>query len=84
MGSCSNGIETKIHFFLHCANFNTQRQTLNDKIITIDANNLTQNKGSIANVLLFGRANSKNSFNKAMLNAVASEKKIFFNFCFVS
>ena len=26
MCSCSSGIETTIHFFLHCANFNTQRQ----------------------------------------------------------
>ena len=36
--SCSSGIETTIHFFLHCANFNIQRQTLFDKIAAIDAN----------------------------------------------
>ena len=44
MCSCSNGIETTIHFFLHCANFNIQRQTLFDKIATIDANILTENE----------------------------------------
>ena len=69
MCSCSSGIETTIHFFLHCANFNTQRQTLFDKIATIDANILTENEGSIVNTLLFGKPNSENSFNKAMLNA---------------
>ena len=69
MCSCSSGIETTIHFFLHCANFNIQRQTLFDKIATIDANILTENEDSIVNTLLFGKPNYENSFNKAMLNA---------------
>ena len=69
MCNCSSGIETTIHFFLHCANFNIQRQTLIDKIATIDVNILTKNEDSIANTLLFGKPNSENSFNKAMLNA---------------
>ena len=47
MCSCSSGIETTIHFFLHCANFDIQRQTLFDKIATTDANILTKNKDSI-------------------------------------
>ena len=68
MCSCSCGIETTIDFFLHCANFNTQRQTLFDKIATI-ANILTENKDSIANTLLSGKPNNENSFNKAILNA---------------
>ena len=66
MCSCSSGIETTIHFFLHCANFNIQRQTLFDKIATIDANILTENK---IITLLFGKPNCENSFNKTMLNA---------------
>ena len=69
MCSCSSGIETTIHFFLHCANFITQRETLFDKIDTIDANVLTENEDIIVNTLLFGKPNSENSFNKAMLNA---------------
>ena len=69
MCSCSSGIETTIHLFLHCANFNIQRQTLFDKIGTIDANILTENEDSIVNTLLFGKPNCENSCNKAMLNA---------------
>ena len=69
MCSCSSGIETTIHFFLHCANFDIQRQTLFDKIATIVANILTENEDSIVNTLLFGKSSCENSFNKAMLNA---------------
>ena len=58
-----------IHFFLHCTIFNTQRQILFDKIATIDENILTENENSIVNTFLFGKANSENVFNKAMLNA---------------
>ena len=61
MCSCSSGIETTIHFFLHFSLF--------DKIATIDANILTENEDSIVNTLLFGKPNCENSFNKAMLNA---------------
>ena len=69
MCSCSSGIETTIHFFLHCINFNIQRQALFDKIATIDANILSEDEDSIVNTLLFGKPNFENSFNKAMLNA---------------
>ena len=69
MCSCSSGIETTIHLFLHCANFNIQRRTLFVKIATIDANILTKNEGSIVSILLFGKPNCENYFNKAMLNA---------------
>ena len=51
------------------ANFNIQRQSLFDKIATIDANILTENEDSIVNTLLFGKPNCENSSNKAMLNA---------------
>ena len=69
MCSCSGGIETTIYFFLHCANFNTHRQTPFDEIAAIDANILTENENSIVNTLLFGKPNSENYYNKAMLNA---------------
>ena len=52
MCSCSSGIETTIHFFLHCANVDIQRQTLFDGIATIDANILTGNENSIVNLLI--------------------------------
>ena len=69
MSSCSSGIETTIHFFLHYVNFNIQRQALFDKVATIDANILTENEDSIVNTLLFGKPNCENPFNKAILNA---------------
>ena len=69
MFSYSSGIETTIHFFLHYSNFNIQRHTLFDKIATIHANILTENEYSFVNTLLFGKPNSKNSFNKTMLKA---------------
>ena len=69
MCSCSSGIEATIHFFLRCTNFNIQRQTLFDKIATTDTNILTENEDSIVNTLLFGKPNSENSVNNAMLNA---------------
>ena len=69
MCSCSSGVETTTHFFLHCANFNIQRQTLFDRITTIDKNILTENEESIINTLLFGKPNSENSVNKSILIA---------------
>ena len=69
MCGCSRGFETKIHFFLYGANFNTEKQTVFYKIATIDANILTENEDSIVNTVLLGKPNSKISFNKAMLNA---------------
>ena len=69
MCSRDSGTETTKYFLLHCPNFHLQRQTLFDKIATIDSNILTENEGSIVNTLLFGKLNSENSFNKAILNA---------------
>ena len=51
--SCSSGIRTTICFFLHCVNFNTQRQTLFDKKATIDGNILAENEDSIVNTLVW-------------------------------
>ena len=69
MCSCNSGVETTTHFFLHCANFTFQRQTLFDRITTIDKNILTENEESIINTLLFGKPNSENSLNKSILIA---------------
>ena len=69
MCSCSSGIEATIHFFLHSTNFNIQRQTLFNKIATTDTNILTESEDSIVNTLLFGKPNSENSVNNALLNA---------------
>ena len=47
-------------FFIHCENFNTQRQTLFDKIAIKAANTVTENGNSIVNTLLFGKPDSEN------------------------
>ena len=62
-------LKQRFIFFSIAQIVNTQRQTLFDKIATIDANILPENEVSIVNTLLFGKPNSENSFNKAMLNA---------------
>ena len=67
--NCRNGIETKCHFFLYCANFITQRQTLFDNIAAIDTNILRENDDNIIHVLLFGKLDKETSFNKAILKA---------------
>ena len=69
MRNCGSGIETTIHFFLHWANFNTQRQTLFDKIATVDTNILTENDDSIVSVLLFVKQNCEKPCNKSIINA---------------
>ena len=69
MCNCGGGIETTIHFFLHCANFDTQRQTLFNKIAAIDTNILTENDGSIVSVLLFGKQNCQKLCSKSIINA---------------
>ena len=68
MCSCGSDTETAKHFLLHCPNFHLQRQTLFDKIATIDSNILTENEENIVNTPLFGKLNSENYFNKAILN----------------
>ena len=61
MCSCSNDIETTIHFFLHFANFTAEIKTLLDKIITIDTNVLEENSEK--------QKSNENSLNKTMRNA---------------
>ena len=50
------------------SNFNNQRQILFHKKATIDSNIWTVNEDSTVNTLLFGKLNSENAFNKAILN----------------
>ena len=69
MCNCGSGIETTVHFLLHCPNFITQRQTLFDKIATIDDNILKENEDIFVNVLLFGKPNIEDCLNKKVLNA---------------
>ena len=41
--SCGNDIESTVHFFLHCPNFATLRQTLLNKLKSINASIMVEN-----------------------------------------
>ena len=70
--SCGNDIESTVHFFFHCPNFTTQRQTLLNKLKSINASILTENENSVVKTLLFRRPDSRYSTNKEIINATIS------------
>ena len=70
--SCGNSIESTVHFFLHCPNFTTQRQTLLKKLKSINTSIIAENKNSVARTLLFGRPEFNYSTNKEIVNATIS------------
>ena len=70
MCSCRNDIESTVYFFLHCPNFTTQRQTLLNKLISINASIMAEN--SVVRTLLFGRPDFNYSTNKEIINATIS------------
>ena len=70
--SCRNDIESTVHFFLHCPNFATQRQTLLNKLKSINASIMTENENSVVRTLLFGRPGFNYSTNKEIINATIS------------
>ena len=82
-----NNIEATAHFFLHCSNFTTQRQTLLIKQKSINASIMAENENSVVMTLLFGRPDFTYSNNKEIINAIicliqsfsqSSESTIFF------
>ena len=62
--SCRIDIELTVHFFLHYLNLTTQRQTLLNKLKSINANILAENENSFVRTLLFGRPDCTYSNNK--------------------
>ena len=70
--SCGNDIESTVHFFLHCPNFTTQRQTLLNKLKSINASIMTENENSVLRTLLFGKPDFRYSTNKEIINAAIS------------
>ena len=67
--SSGNDIESTVHFYLHCPNFTTQRQTLLNKLKSINANIMTENENSVVRTSLFGRPDFNYSTNKEIMNA---------------
>ena len=70
--SCGNDIESTVHFFLHCPNFTTQRQTLLNKLKSINASVMTENENSVVRMLLFGRPDFSYSTNKEIITVTIS------------
>ena len=72
MSSCGKDIESTVHFFFHCPNFTTQRQTLLNKLKIFNASIMTENENSFVRTLLFGRPDFNYSTNKEIINATIS------------
>ena len=70
--SCGNSIELTVHFFLHCPNFTSQRQTLLNKRKSINASIMAENENSVVRKLLFGRPEFNYSTKKEIINATIS------------
>ena len=70
--SWGNEIESIVDFFLHCPNFRTQRQTLLNKLKSINASIMAENENSVVRTLLFGRPDFNYSTNKEIINATIS------------
>ena len=60
---CCNSIESTLYFFLHCANYTFQRQTLLNKIRSTKPNILAQKEISVIKTFLFGKADFRDSIN---------------------
>ena len=70
--SCENDIELTVHFLVHCPNFTTQRQTLLNKLKSINASIMAENETSVVETLLFGRLDFNYSTNIEIINATTS------------
>ena len=69
MCSCRNDKESTLHFLLYCPHFTTQRQTLLNKLKSINASIMAKNENSVVRALLFGRPDFNYSTNKEIINA---------------
>ena len=70
--TCGNDIESTFHFFLHFPNFTTQRQTLLNKLKSLNASIMAENESSIVRTILFGRPDFNYLTNKEIINATIS------------
>ena len=61
-----------VDFFLHCPNFRTQRQTLLNKLKSINESIMAENENSVVRTLLLGRPDFNYSNNKEIINATIS------------
>ena len=60
-------IKSTVNFFLHCPNFTIKGQTLLNKLKSINASTMAENKNSVVRILLFGRPDFIYSTNKEII-----------------
>ena len=65
-------MESTVYFFLHYPNFTTQRQTLLNKLRSINASIIARTENSVVRTLLFGRPDFDYSTNEEIINATIS------------
>ena len=67
--TCGIDIEDTKHFFLHCNNYNQERQTLFDTIAKVKTDFLNLNESELLNLLLYGHLALTFLENREILNA---------------
>ena len=66
---CGGDIKSINHFFLHCPEYCQARQTLFDKIQSINKMLLSQNESSLTHLLLYDHPKCNSSVNAFILNS---------------
>ena len=67
--SCSTGIENTVHYFLHCPNFSTARNTFLNEIAIVDRSIIDQDEIKIIQTFIYGNPTSSVNDNKLILDA---------------
>ena len=67
--SCSIAIENTVHYFLHCPNFSTARNTFLNEIANVDRSIIDQDEIKIIQTFLYGNPTYSVNDNKLVLDA---------------
>ena len=67
--SCSTAIENTVHYFLHCPNFSTARNTFLSEIAIVDRSIIDQDEIKIIQTFLYGNPTYCVNDNKLILDA---------------
>ena len=66
---CSTGIETTVHYFLHCPNFSFARDTFLNEIAIVDRSIIDQDDIKIIQTFFYGNKTYSVNDNKLILDA---------------
>ena len=67
--SCSTATENTAHYFLHCPNFSTARNTFLNEIAIVDRSIIDQDEIKIIQTFLYGNSTYSVNDNKLILDA---------------